>query len=87
MPAGLYLLEDHPRRILGGNATETINGLSKTELSWMISTHITTFSTLSLIYSVLLKNISPRSQIQILGFFKVIGWAILLFGDVTVNIF
>ena len=85
MPASLYLSQDRPRRILAGNLTEIVKGFPETELSWMISAHMISASILSLIYSISMRNIGPRSQIQILGFLKLLQWSILLFGEVTVN--
>ena len=87
MPAGQYLFQDHPRRIMGGNITEIEKGFSKTDLSWMFTSYMLMALTVAFIYSIIMGFISPLLQIRILGFFKVIGWSILLFGDVTVNIF
>ena len=87
MPASSFLSKEHPRKILGSNASETVNGFTNTEISWMVSSQMIAFSAVSLIYCILMKNISPRSQIQILGFFRVIHWGILLFGNITVNDF
>ena len=85
MPAASYLSQDHPRRLVGGNDNEIVNGFSKSELAWMFSSY--TFVTIisCFIYPILMKKTSPRSHIKILGFSKVVLWTILLFGDVKVN--